>query len=408
VLLLDLDRFKEVNDTLGHHTGDEMLREVGTRLAAALPEALVSRLGGDEFALLIAGADRDAACAAAETIDGALSDTVRLADIALPVDASIGIALLPGDGTDADVLLQHADTAMYVAKGRRRGAEVYTPSLDSNSAERLALAADLRAAVTLGQITTVYQPKVAIRSGMVVGVEALARWNHPERGPVGPDQFIPIAERTGLMRPLTALVLHEALRQRSAWRRFGLDVSVAVNLSAHSLLDPVLREQIVSLLEEFDVPHGKLTLEITEGVLLDDPDRSIPVIEELAAIGVRCSVDDFGTGYSSLSYLSRLPVYEIKIDRSFISGLTGADSGPRTITGAVVDLGRRLGKRVVAEGVENEETYRALNRLGCDEAQGYWLARPLAAEDIAEWATDWVLRRNALGTAPRLRAVSSE
>jgi len=262
--------------------------------------------------------------------------------------------------------------------------------------------------VTLGQITTVYQPKVAIRSGMVVGVEALARWNHPERGPVGPDQFIPIAERTGLMRPLTALVLREALRQRSAWRRFGLDVSVAVNLSAHSLLDPVLREQIVLLLEEFDVPHGKLTLEITEGVLLDDPDRSIPVIEGLAAIGVRCSVDDFGTGYSSLSYLSRLPVYEIKIDRSFISGLTGPDSGPRTITGAVVDLGRRLGKRVVAEGVENEETYRALNRLGCDEAQGYWLARPLAAEDIAEWATDWVLRRNALGTAPRLRAVSSE
>ncbi len=408
VLLLDLDRFKEINDTLGHHTGDEMLREVGRRLVAALPDSLVSRLGGDEFALLLEDADRDSACEAAEAIERALTETVRLADIALPVDASIGIALLPGDGTDADVLLQHADTAMYVAKRRRRGPEIYTAALDSNSAERLALAADLRAAITTGDITTVYQPKVALGSGLVVGVEALARWHHPQRGPIGPDEFIPIAERTGLMRPLTSLVLRESLRQRSAWRRFGLDVSMAVNLSAHSLLDPVLRKEIADLLQEFAVPHGKLTLEITEGVLLDDPDRSIPVLNELAELGVRCSVDDFGTGYSSLSYLSRLPVYEIKVDKSFVGGLTGVDAGPRTITGAIVDLGRRLGKRVVAEGVENEETYRALRRLGCDEAQGYWLSRPLAGCEIPGWATDWVLRRQALGSAPRLRAVSGE
>ncbi len=401
MLLLDLDRFKEINDTLGHDSGDLVLQEVGRRLQATLPaDAPVARLGGDEFAFALPGAGAEAALRAAAEVRAALAAPYTLRGLPLQVDGSIGIAVAPGDGQDPEVLLQRADVAMYAAKRARTGAEVYAADRDQYSPGRLALVAELREAIATGALILHYQPKAALADGRVVGVEALVRWYHPMRGPIPPDEFVPVAEHTGLMRPLTLHVLETAIRQGAAWHAAGLDLGVAVNLSARGLADPALVDDVVRLLGAHGLPPASLTLEITESDILDEPERAIAVLDQLARLGIHRSVDDFGTGYSSLSYLNRLPVDEIKIDKSFVQAMRSSRSGGAIVT-TVADLGRRLGKRVVAEGVEDAETWDALRDLGCDIAQGYFLSPPLPAEQLTAWLRAWTGR-----PAPDLLAVS--
>jgi len=392
VLLLDLDRFKEVNDTLGHANGDLLLQEIGKRLRVAMPaDAQVARLGGDEFVVAAAGLDQDGALRLATAARAALSEPFTLRGLPLQVDASIGIALAPEDGVEPELLLQRADVAMYAAKEARSGVERYDVARDQYSPRRLALMAELRQVVSAGALTLHYQPKAALEDGRVVGVEALVRWQHPQHGFIPPDEFVPLAEHTGLMRPLTLHVLGTAVQQCAAWHAAGLDLGVAVNLSTRSLNDPALVDDVVGLLTRYGLPAHLLTLEITESDILNEPERAIAVLDRLARLGVHRSVDDFGTGYSSLSYLNRLPVDEMKIDRSFVQAMRASDSAA-SIVATVADLGRRLGKRIVAEGVEDQWTWDALRDLGCDIAQGYLLSRPLPAEQLTAWLRAWAGR----------------
>jgi diguanylate cyclase (GGDEF)-like protein len=401
VLLLDLNRFKEINDTLGHQMGDRLLVEVGRRLRSTLPpRALVARLGGDEFAVAVGDVDDVEAAGTAEELQRALAEPIVLRELPIQVDASIGVALSPRDGHDPEGLLQRADVAMYVAKAAHTALEFYSSERDPYSPKRLALVAELRQAIETGALGVVYQPKVRLSDGVILGAEALVRWNHPRHGFVPPAEFIPIAEHTGLMRPLTTHVLRTALRQARLWRSEGFDLGMAVNLSARSLLDPTLVEDVVRLLREAGVSPRKLTLEITESDILEDPLHATAVLRRLEEHGIHRSVDDFGTGYSSLSYLNRLPVDEMKIDKSFVFGMTG-DPDSAAIVGAVVDLGRRLGKRVVAEGVETEQHWYSLAALGCDIAQGFLLSRPLEGAHFAAWARGW--RPPSSGTLLRPR-----
>ena len=386
VLLLDLDRFKEINDTLGHQTGDLLLVEVGRRLRATLPPlAVVARLGGDEFVVAVSGCEEIEAAELAGRLRNALAQPFTLRTLPLQVDVSIGIALAPRDGADAEGLLRRADVAMYSAKRAHSGLEFYSSERDQYSPKRLALVAELRHAIEIGALGVVYQPKVRLQDGVVLGVEALVRWNHPQHGNVPPSEFVPIAEHTGLMRPLTLHVLHTALSQARVWRGQGLELGVAVNLSARSLLDPTLVDDVLAALAEYGMQAHLLTLEITESDILEDPLHATNVLRRLQELGIHRSVDDFGTGYSSLSYLNQLPVDEMKIDRSFVVAMP-TDPDALAIVGAVVDLGRRLRKRIVAEGVETEQHWHQLRALGCDVAQGYLLSRPIDGDQIVPWA----------------------
>jgi diguanylate cyclase (GGDEF)-like protein/PAS domain S-box-containing protein/excisionase family DNA binding protein len=394
LLLLDLDRFKEVNDTFGHHRGDDLLRQVAARLRGALRASdTIARLGGDEFAALLPGADEGGARAVATALRAALDVPLVIAGQALQLGASIGVALAPAHGEDAPTLLRHADTAMYAAKhAGDTDVAVYDPAHDPHSPDRLALLAELREAITQGALALHYQPKVALATGQVHGVEALVRWPHPVHGLLPPDQFIPLAEQHGLIGPLTLWVLEEALRQGKLWARAGWDLNVAVNLSAWSLHDASLPDTIAALLRRFDAPPGRLRLELTEGSVMADAERALEVLTRLAALGVGLSVDDFGTGYSSLAYLKRLPVDEVKIDRSFVRDLA-TDEADAAIVHSTVGLGRSLGLQVVAEGVEDRATWDLLARMGCDVAQGYYLSRPLPAAAVADWlrAAPWAV-----------------
>jgi diguanylate cyclase (GGDEF)-like protein len=388
VLLMDLDRFKEINDTLGHHTGDQLLVEIARRLRTSLPpEAVVARLGGDEFVICLPNAGLAEATALSETLRLALGRPVDVDGLSIEVEASVGAALAPQHGKDPSSLLQHADVAMYAAKGMRSGFEVYAADRDQYSPQRLTLVTELRRAIEGGELVNYYQPKVALDTGAVVGVEALVRWAHPRHGLIPPDEFVHVAEQTGLVRPLTLVVLEEALRCCAGWRAQGLDLGVAVNLSPRSLLDFTLVDDVEALLDQFGVPHGVLTLEITESCMMADPTGTTALLKRLSAVGAQLSVDDFGTGYSSLAYLKRLPVDEIKIDKSFVQTMRG-DESDAAIIAAIVELSHRLGKRVVAEGVEDQESYEQLARLGCDTAQGYWLSRPLTAPALETWMAE--------------------
>jgi len=385
VLLMDLDRFKEINDTLGHHTGDQVLVEVARRLRNVLPgEAVMARLGGDEFVVCLADIDRLQALRLADRLRRALSGPVVVDDVAVDLDMSVGIALAPQHGILPATLLQRADIAMYGAKTRRAGVQVYTQERDEYSPRRLALVGELRRAIDRSELLCHFQPQVACADRVVVGVEALIRWEHPERGLLLPDDFIAIAEQTGLIRPLTLAVLREALGRCRGWRDRGLDLGVAVNLSPRSLLDPLLVSDVEVLLDELAVPHDALTLELTESSMVADPAHAGDVLRRLSGIGVRLSVDDFGTGFSPLSYLKHLPVDEIKIDKSFVRRVTD-DPSDGAIVGAIVDLSHQLGKRVVAEGVEDRASFERLAGLGCDTAQGYWLSRPVTAAAFDAW-----------------------
>jgi diguanylate cyclase (GGDEF)-like protein len=382
VLLIDLNRFKEVNDTLGHHEGDRLLVDVAGRIrAVSPPESLVGRLGGDEFAVVVRGSgDRDVEAAAAAVLDS-LAAPFPLANLNVDVGASIGIALSPLHADDGPTLLQRADVAMYAAKASGTGVELYDASVDRNSPERLAIVAELRAAIDAGDIGVEYQPVLDMRTGEVVGAEALARWHHPTRGVVPPNTFVPIAESTGLIASLTKLVLVRALRQAREWRAEGFELGVSVNLSVRDLTDdlPLLIEEQLDLL---GLPADALTLEVTESSIMTDPARTIALVHRLSAMGVRISIDDFGTGYSSLSQLHWLPVDEVKIDRSFVEAL---GSGDAAIVRAVIDLARNLGLRAVAEGVEDGATYQLLRALDCDLVQGWFVCRPKSSTQLLRW-----------------------
>jgi diguanylate cyclase (GGDEF)-like protein len=393
VMLLDLDRFKEINDALGHETGDTLLREVGGRLAEHLGgTGVVARMGGDEYAVflpLTGGAP--AAVAAATTLGTVIERGIRVGPITLTARASIGVALAQRHGDDGQTLIRHADVAMYAAKDHRSGVLLYDPSVDVNSPERLALIADLRDAVERRDLTVMFQPKADPRTGRVTGAEALARWHHPQRGSIPPDEFIPLAEHSGLIRPLTLHVLEVSLRRRATWARAGHDLHVAVNVSPNVLLDGELPEIVARLLAQTGTPPHALTLEITEGTILADPAGSRVILERLHALGLKLSIDDFGTGYSSLGRLRELPIHEVKIDKSFVQG-SATDHRDRAVVRSAVQLGHALDLEVVAEGVEDAETNAYLAQEGCDAVQGYWLSRPLPPDGFAQWLAGYASR----------------
>ncbi|MCU1589449.1 MAG: Diguanylate cyclase protein [Frankiales bacterium] len=384
LVLLDLDRFKDVNDALGHTVGDELLKQVADRLTAAARDSdVVARLGGDEFAVLVRGVDGAAvARTLAERVVTVFEEPFLVGGVLLDVEPSTGVALLPDHASDADTLLQRADVAMYSAKKRHLRVAMYEPALDGNTLERLSMLTELRAAVGGGGgLHLVYQPTVDLTSGAVVGVEALARWNCPGRGLVQPADFIPLAEGTGLIGPLTEHVLHLALAQCRVWMDDGLALPIAVNLSARNLLETDLADRVGAALAQHGVPAELLVLEITESAVVEDPVRAEQIVRALVGLGVRIAIDDFGTGYSSMAALTRLPLDCLKVDRSFVADLDTDGPGAVIVT-ASIRLAHDLGMRVVAEGVETPAQLDRLGELGCDVVQGYLLARPLPAGDV--------------------------
>jgi diguanylate cyclase len=386
LLLIDLDRFKDINDTFGHNYGDELLAQVGPRLGGVLREVdTVARLGGDEFAVLLPDIHTvEDATAVATKLAAVLETPFQVEGVVLDVEASIGVVLSGEHGEDATTLLQHADIAMYVAKTHRIGVSVYDPVADSHSPAKVALLGDLRRALERGELILHYQPKVSIGRGDVVGAEALVRWQHPNQGLVFPDAFIPLAEHTGLIGPLTRYVLDAALARARIWADAGHPLPVSVNLSARNLLDEHLADQIVELLALHGVPADLLEIEVTESAIMTDPAKARLLLEQLDTLGVGISIDDFGAGYTSLGQLKYLPVSELKIDRSFVMTMT-EDSSNAMIVRSVIELGHNLGLTIVAEGVETEQALTALADIGCDVAQGYHLSRPLAAGDFDTW-----------------------
>ena len=382
LVLLDLDRFRDVNDTLGHGHGDLLIRQTAARLREHVgPGATVARLGGDEFAVLLPDVgDGLGAVVTAEALRLALRSPIEIDGVSLVVEASAGVSMYPGDAADATAMLQHADVAMYVAKRTHRGVVLYDRADDEHSPDRLRLLADLAVAIDSDQLLLHYQPKVGM-DGSVHGVEALVRWQHPTRGLLPPAEFIPAAERTGLIHPLTDVVLATALAQARLWHDAGTPTPVAVNVSTRTLLDAGFVERVFAHLAAHRMAATLLVLEITETTIMEDPDRALEVLTLLSDAGVRLSIDDFGTGYSSLAYLKALPVHELKIDRSFVAGMTG-NMRDRVIVDSTVALGRRLGLDVVAEGVEDEATRAALTDLGCELAQGYLFGRPVPAGEL--------------------------
>jgi diguanylate cyclase (GGDEF)-like protein len=394
LLVMDLDRFKEVNDTFGHHTGDQLLEQLGDRLGSVLRGSdTIARLGGDEFAVLLPTASVDHARHIAQRLLEVLDEPFALGGLELEIDASIGIALSPDHGSDADTLLRRADVAMYVAKRGGTGHALYTAAQDQHSPMRLAMVGELRRAIDHNELTLYFQPKVSLRAGHVACAEALVRWQHPRHGLLGPDEFVPIAEQTGLIRPLAHWVLNAALRQCNRWRQDGLDLGVAVNLSMRNLHDPEIVDMIRKLLARWGIPPRHLVIEITESSLMADAASSMDVLTRLRGMGVGISIDDFGTGYSSLAYLKRLPVDELKIDKSFVAHVA-IDESDAAIVRSTIGLAHDLGLSVVAEGVEDQATLDLLNTLGCDVAQGYFVSRPLPASAIGEWLLNggWLVR----------------
>jgi diguanylate cyclase len=396
LLLLDIDNFKEINDSFGHHIGDVLLRQLGPRLRGALEAAnMVARLGGDEFAVLLPDADAARASRVARGLLQALEGPFLSEDHALEITASIGIATFPDHGRRAEIILQRADVAMYIAKRQGGAYAVYRAEDDPYDARRLGMRADLRRAIERGEIILYYQPQASLRTGEVIGMEALARWHQPERGWVPPAEFIPVAEHMGLIKPLTAQVVELAVNQSLAWQGAGIAIPIAVNVSMRNLLDPRFPETLEDVIGSSGIAPGRLKLEITESAVMAEPARVLETMNRLRARGLRFAIDDFGTGYSSLTYLQRLPVEEIKIDRSFV-GQLATDQGSAAIVRATIELGGSLGLDVVAEGVEDAQIWQILNRLGCSTAQGYFLSRPMPAAEVAPWMAGWPEKQRTL------------
>jgi diguanylate cyclase (GGDEF)-like protein/PAS domain S-box-containing protein len=396
LMLMDLDRFKEVNDTFGHQFGDALLKQVSFRLQNQLRgDDFAARLGGDEFAVVLPHvADSTTAATTARRILGTLEQPFVIDGQVLEVGGSIGIALFPEHGGDARTLLRRSDVAMYAAKQKQSGYSFHRDDLDTRTPDQLALVVELRGAVERGELVAHYQPKLHMRSGIMTRAEVLMRWNHPQRGHLGPAHFIPLAERTGLIRGMTDWLLDHTIGQCRVWQDAGAPVHVAVNVSARSLLDQGLPGKVQSALDRWGVEPRFLKIEITESSIMADPAHALAILSMLQSMGVRLSVDDFGTGYSSLTHLRELPVDEIKIDKSFVIGMRASDADA-AIVRTVIDLAHNLGKQVCAEGVEDADTWQMLKSLGCDLAQGYWIARPMAANALMEWLTrtSWGLSR---------------
>ena len=385
VLLMDLDRFKEVNDTLGHHYGDLLLQQVARRLREQLRFGdQIARLGGDEFAILSEDCTRERSVNLGRRIAASLRPPFELDGIVVDVQASVGIATFPGDGTDVETLLQKADVAMYRAKETRTDLFLYDERDDHHSPSKLALSVDLRAALEAKQVVAWFQPELDLITGEVIAVEALARWPHPELGLLVPASFIEMSEHTNLIMPLTQRVLEAALAQLVSWSELGIDVTMAVNISAAVLIDRRFMPSVLAALENAGIPPNRLKLEVTESTLMADPELARSILQELHLVGIDISIDDFGTGYSSLAYLADLPVSEIKIDRSFVSRMERG-SKELIIVSSTIDLAQHLGLRTVAEGVEDLVLIPRLKALGCDAAQGYGISRPLAGADLTGW-----------------------
>ena len=384
VMLLDVDRFKDVNDTLGYQYGDVLLTQLASRFAGTLRAGdSVARLGGDEFVVLLSSTTRDDAIVAAQRLTDVLNEPFVVKDITLDIEASIGIAMAQ-PGVDVETALRHADVAMYEAKAQHVPFVVYELSRDDNTVDRLALLGDLRRAIVNGELQLHYQPKVNARTGELHSVEALVRWQHPVRGLMAPDQFIPIAESTAVIHPLTAEVLRMALIQARSFLDRGWNVPVAINVSSSSLHDLGFPAQVQRQLDSAGVAPSLLGIELTESAIMTDPGRAQTVLQALSDIGVALSIDDFGTGYSSMAYLKALPVRELKIDRSFVSGMA-EDANDVVLVQSAVDLGHNLGLHVVAEGVEDEATQQALSAIGCDLVQGFHICRPVPATELDAW-----------------------
>lgn len=382
IIMMDLDRFKEINDTLGHHIGDMILQEVATRLVHLLRSSdTVARLGGDEFAMVISNVDKDTAGIVAEKIIKAISPPINIDDYQLSIEASIGVAMFPEDGAFDTELVQHADIAMYEAKRNKTAIAFYDPSCDNHSLDRLKLVAELPGAIENDELLLHYQPKMELKSTKLWGVEALVRWQHPKEGMIPPVDFIPLAEQTGRIQALTMWVLNTALMQAAEWQRGGYFFSVAVNLSAMNLRDRRLPQKIKQLLKQWKIEAKWLTLEITETAMIADPVGAMQVLEALDHLGVKTSIDDFGTGYSSLSYLKRLPVSELKIDRSFLASLA-TDNDDQVIVRSIIELAHNMGLEVVAEGIEDRASLDLLQEYGCDLAQGFYLCKPMTSRDL--------------------------
>ena len=384
VLLLDLNDFKQVNDTLGHHLGDQLLARVAGRLAETFRDGdIVARLGGDEFAILLPAGGPAAGELVADRVGALLRQPFVLDGVTLDVEASIGIAAaVPGD--DVLTVVRHADTAMYVAKRYHLGYAHYAPEQDNNTVTRLSLLSDLRRALDADEFVLHYQPKIAMDTGDVIGVEALARWQHPTRGLVYPDEFIAAIDATNLRQQFALQVVRKALAHTRIWLDRGRRLPVAVNISTRCLLDPRFAEAIAAQLHAAAVPPDLLCLEITEDTIMADPELALDVLRRIRAQGVKTSIDDFGTGYSSMAYLKLLPVDELKIDRSFIRDMA-TDATNSMLVQSAIELGHNLGLHVVAEGIEDQATRTALQALGCDVAQGYFFSRPLPADSLATW-----------------------
>ncbi len=404
VLLMDVDRFKEVNDTLGHDVGDRLLREVGRRLRQVeRDETVVARLGGDEFAVLLGGDDVHVEGMVAR-ITRDMARPFDLGEVTIDVMASIGIATTPRDGSSAALILRRAEVAMYDAKRSHSGVARYSAERDPYSSRRLSLIGDLARALEDGGLELHYQPQADPSSGQVTGVEALIRWKHPVWGNVAPDEFIPLAEHTGLIKPLTRFVIETAIRQCVAWREAGTPVLMAVNVSMRNLLEPELADTVARLLVQAGLPAALLKLEVTESAIVAEPERAVRALDRLVDLGLLVSVDDFGTGYSSLTRLRSLPVHEVKIDRSFVLHLAER-SDDLAIVRAVIGLGHDLGLRVVAEGVEDAAAWRVLEELGCDLVQGYYLAKPMPATAMTSWLSEHFA---AYATRLRIEATDAE
>jgi diguanylate cyclase (GGDEF)-like protein len=390
LLLMDLDHFKEVNDSFGHAAGDELLRQVASRLSDAIRKSdSLGRLGGDEFAFVLPGTNEAGASVVAQSILETLKRPIDIEDQPVEVGASIGIALFPRHGEHGHALLRRADIAMYTAKRAGTGISTYEfeDLRDASTENPLTTVAELRHGIASGDVTLMYQPIVDLSTGRAEYAEALARWRHPTRGLVPPSEFIAAAEHSGLIRPLFESVLRTALAECARWRKGGVDLRVTVNLSARNLIDPQIDVLVARALEEAQLTAAWLSLEITETMLMFDPERGLRTLMNLRRIGLHLSIDDFGVGYSSLAYLQRLPVYGVKIDRSFIRDML-VDSSSASIVKATIDLAHSLGLKTVAEGVESRETVDALATAGCDAVQGFHIGRPMTASRLTEWTAE--------------------
>lgn len=383
IFIVSMDRFNEINDTLGHHSGDRLLKKVTARLIGGIEEEeTLARFGSDEFAIVMPKiASREDVQSKVTKIKKTLEEPCILDGLLLDVQVSIGAAIYPEHGKDADTLFQHADVAMYVAKETNQGFVLYSSELDRHSPLRLTLMGELRYAIEHDELQLRYQPKLNNHTNKISQVEVLVRWQHSQHGLISPDDFIPLAERTGLIKPLSRWVLKYAFQQCSQWLKSGLDITIAVNLSAPTLLDPELPDMIGGLLVSHDVPSENLILEITETAIMTDQDLAFEVISRIADKGIRFSIDDFGTGYSSLSYLRKLPVKELKIDQSFVMGML-ENENDAVIVRATINLAHDLDLKVVAEGVESKGILEKLKSLGCDELQGYYISKPITADEV--------------------------